>query len=205
MTIPTNNYMHSINRDADYTTLFSIDSKNRGAVHDKVQQETIALEKRAYKTRQRRKLKRMSKNCIEMKPRSLRNYRMKLPHGSLECIASALEENPRKNEVSNENADERDDDGGRGGLANSLAPPRVVTPHVQLTMEMMPPNTMDLIVVLIRSHGCNALAADSRMMLALTLYTESARSTLAPMATAKHMVVRIGNAKQHAITRGVTK
>lgn len=86
-----------------------------------------------------------------------------------------------------------------------LAPPRVVTPHVQLTMEMMPPNTMDLIVVLIRSHGCNALAADSRMMLALTLYTESARSTLAPMATAKHMVVRIGNAKQHAITRGVTK
>lgn len=50
-----------------------------------------------------------------------------------------------------------------------LAPPSVVTPHVQLTMEMIPPNTTDLIVVLIKSQGCRALAADSRMMLALTL------------------------------------
>jgi hypothetical protein len=86
-----------------------------------------------------------------------------------------------------------------------LAPPSVVTPHVQLTIEMMPPNTTDLILVLIRSHGCRALAADSKIMLELTLYTESASSTLAAMATEKHMTVKMGKEIQDAITLGVTR
>jgi hypothetical protein len=86
-----------------------------------------------------------------------------------------------------------------------FAPPRVVTPHVQLTTEIIPPNTTDFIIVLIRSQGCRALAADSKMMLELTLYTASASSTLAAMATEKHMTVKMGKEIQDAITLGVTR
>jgi hypothetical protein len=42
-------------------------------------------------------------------------------------------------------------------------------------------------------------------MLELTLYTESASSTLAAMATEKHMTVKMGNEIQDAITLGVTR
>lgn len=86
-----------------------------------------------------------------------------------------------------------------------LAPPIVVTPHEQLTMAMITPNTCDLIRALMISHGLNALLAESSTMLELTPYTLSASRALDAIPTVKQRMVRTGTAIAQARTLGVTK
>ena len=86
-----------------------------------------------------------------------------------------------------------------------LAPPVVVKPHEQLMTEMMVPNTQLLIMLTMMSQLSIARDALSKMTLALTPYTASARNTLAAMPIVKQRRLRTGAAIMLANTRGVIR
>ena len=86
-----------------------------------------------------------------------------------------------------------------------FAPPVVVYPQEHDTTEMIVPKTQHFIIDVMISQGAIARDAESKITLADTPYTASAKKTDAAMPMVKQRRFRIGPATIHASTLGVIK